>query len=121
MQLSVPFDVNASFVLNAYLGFARDTGCRPGMVVNDKRDAMDEAGHWFEVPPLEMGALALCADAAFGAKGVEMDGGFEARCRMEVTFARKKGECVGGHYFGSAGGRGGVGAAEGGRARCFRS
>ena len=45
-QLSEPFEVNASFVLNAYMCFARVTGCRPGMAVNDAADAADVDGHW---------------------------------------------------------------------------
>ena len=32
-QLSEPFEVNASFIMNAYMCFACVTGCRPGMAV----------------------------------------------------------------------------------------
>ena len=45
-KLSEPFEVNESFVLNAYMCFARHTGCRPGMAVNDKADAADVDGFW---------------------------------------------------------------------------
>ena len=55
--LSDPFSVNASYVMNAYTCFARTTGCRPGMAVNDVKDFDDPAGHWYEVPPLQMGSL----------------------------------------------------------------
>ena len=37
--LSEPFEVNEAMVLNAYMGFARQTGCRPGMAVNVVQDA----------------------------------------------------------------------------------
>ena len=45
-QLSEPFKVNASFIMNAYMCFARVTGCRPGMAVNDAADAADSDSHW---------------------------------------------------------------------------
>jgi hypothetical protein len=45
-QLSEPFEVNASFIMNAYMCFARVTGCRPGMAVNDAADAADTESHW---------------------------------------------------------------------------
>ena len=45
-QLSEPFEVNASFIMNAYMCFARVTGCRPGMAVNDAADAADSDSHW---------------------------------------------------------------------------
>ena len=34
-QLSEPFEVNVAFVMNAYMGLARQTGCRPGMAVEN--------------------------------------------------------------------------------------
>ena len=52
--LADPFAVNASYVMNAYTCFARTTGCRPGMAVNDKKDSDDPAGHWYELPPLQI-------------------------------------------------------------------
>lgn len=46
-QLSEPFEVNNSFIMNAYMCFARVTGCRPGMAVNDSADAADTSSHWY--------------------------------------------------------------------------
>ena len=101
--LSEPFHVNASFVLNAYTCFARQTGCRPGMAVNDVADAADAAGHWFELPPLQMDSLSISADALLGDEdGVLTEGGYLARCRMEVVFKRKKGEYFACYDFGTA-------------------
>ena len=40
-QLMEPFEVNVAFIMNAYLCFARQTGCRPGMAVNDAAAAAD--------------------------------------------------------------------------------
>ena len=85
--------MNASCVLNAYTCFARQTGCRPGMAVNDAADAADAAGHWFELTPLHMDSLSISSDALLGGEdGVLTEGGYRARCRMEVLFKRKKGE-----------------------------
>jgi hypothetical protein len=57
-QLSEPFEANTAFVMNAYMCFARQTGCRPGMAVNDKADAMDETRFWC--------AACHCAEQACG-------------------------------------------------------
>jgi hypothetical protein len=67
--LSDPFAVSLSYVMNAYACFARVTGCRPGMAVNDAKDMDDEAGHWYELPPLEMGSLAISPDALYACEG----------------------------------------------------
>ena len=48
-----------------------------------------------ELPPLTMGDLSIAADVllrGLGGAGVMTEGDFEALLRMEVTFARKKGE-----------------------------
>ena len=49
-QLMEPFEVNVAFIMNAYLCFARQTGCRPGMAVNDAADAADSDSHWRASP-----------------------------------------------------------------------
>ena len=49
-QLMEPFEVNVAFIMNAYLCFARQTGCRPGMAVNDAADAADMDSHWRASP-----------------------------------------------------------------------
>ena len=49
-QLLEPFEVNVAFIMNAYLCFARQTGCRPGMAVNDAADAADSDSHWRASP-----------------------------------------------------------------------
>ena len=51
-QLIEPFEVNVAFIMNAYLCFARQTGCRPGMAVNDAADAADS-----DRSPVERGIL----------------------------------------------------------------
>ena len=33
------------------------------MAVNDAKDSDDPAGHWYEVPPLQMGSLAISQEA----------------------------------------------------------
>ena len=49
-QLLELFEVNVAFIMNAYLCFARQTGCRPGMAVNDAADAADSDSHWRASP-----------------------------------------------------------------------
>lgn len=61
--ISDPFNVNLAYILNAYMCLARTTGCRPGMAVNDLKDTDDPAGHWYELPPLQMGSLAISPEA----------------------------------------------------------
>ena len=58
-----------------------------------------------ELPPLTMGDLSIAADAllrGLGGAGVMTEGDFEALIRMEVTFARKKGEYYACYEFGTA-------------------
>ena len=58
-----------------------------------------------ELPPLTVGDLSIAADAllrGLGGAGVMTEGDFEALIRMEVTFARKKGEYYACYEFGTA-------------------
>ena len=58
-----------------------------------------------ELPPLTMGDLSIAADEllrGLGGAGVMTEGDFEALIRMEVTFARKKGEYYACYKFGTA-------------------
>ena len=58
-----------------------------------------------ELPPLTMGDLSIAADEllrGLGGAGVTTEGDFEALIRMEVTFARKKGEYYACYEFGTA-------------------
>ena len=58
-----------------------------------------------ELPPLTMGDLSIAADEllrGLGGAGVMTEGDFEALIRMEVTFARKKGEYYACYEFGTA-------------------
>ena len=87
--LSDPFSVNASYVMNAYTCFARTTGCRPGMAVNDVKDFDDPAGHWYEVPPLQMGSLAISPEALRQVVESLTDEHVQMALRMEITFERK--------------------------------
>ena len=50
--LSEWVEVNEAFVLNAYVTLARQTGCRPGMVVNVGHDSVDQNGAWAHCAPL---------------------------------------------------------------------
>jgi hypothetical protein len=100
--LSDPFAVNLSYVMNAYSCFARVTGCRPGMAVNHAHDMDDAAGHWYEVPPLEMGSLAISPEALRQALANMTDKEMETLLRMEITFERKKGEYFACYDFGTA-------------------
>ena len=87
-QLSEPFEVNLAFVMNAYMGLARQTGCRPGMAVNDRTDAADKESHWHELPPLRIGDLAISPDALLERlETVVCDGGFEASLRAEARWS----------------------------------
>ena len=57
-----------------------------------------------ELPPLTMGDLSIAADEllrGLGGAGVMTEGDFEALIRMEVTFARKKGEYYACYEFGT--------------------
>ena len=107
-QLSEPFEVNLAFLLMAYVGLARGTGCRPGMAMNDGNDLTDTDSHWHELPPLQMGDLCIAMEELLGDAGetggarVVTEGDFEALCRMEVTFKRKKGEYFACYEFGNA-------------------
>ena len=49
-QLSEPFEVNVSLIMNGYMCTARLTGCRPGMVVNDAADGADVDSYWRALP-----------------------------------------------------------------------
>ena len=100
--LSDPFSVNASYVMNAYTCFARTTGCRPGMAVNDVKDFDDPAGHWYEVPPLQMGSLAISPEALRQVVQSLTDEHVQMMLRMEITFERKKGEYFACYDFGTA-------------------
>ena len=58
-----------------------------------------------ELPPLTMGDLSIAADEllrGLSGAGVMTEGDFEALIRMEVTFARKKGEYYACYEFGTA-------------------
>ena len=58
-----------------------------------------------ELPPLTMGDLSIAADVllrGLDGAGVMTEGDFEALLRMEVTFARKKGEYYACYEFGTA-------------------
>lgn len=49
-----------------------------------------------------MGSLCISPDELLGEVGVLTEGDFEALCRMEVTFKRKKGEYFACYDFGTA-------------------
>ena len=55
-----------------------------------------------ELPPLQMGSLCISPDELLSEAGVLTEGDFEALCRMEITFKRKKGEYFGCYDFGTA-------------------
>jgi hypothetical protein len=100
--LSDPFEVNASYVMNAYVCFARTTGCRPGMAVNDVKDSDDPAGHWYELPPLQMGSLAISPERLRQVVESTTSADVEMLLRMEISFERKKGEYFACYDFGTA-------------------
>ena len=84
--LSEPFDVNAMTVLGAYLGFARQTGCRPGMCVNDTFDHLDKNSKWFDTSPLRVSSLRIGGIGEDGLRIAIGPGGNEASIWLEVTF-----------------------------------
>ena len=86
--LSNPFEVNASYVMNAYSCFARVTGCRPAMAVNDKKDAADPAGHWYKLPPLEMASLPISPEELSLVVEALTEEDLQKLLRMEVSFTR---------------------------------
>mmetsp|Transcript_16163 Transcript_16163/g.52983 ORF Transcript_16163/g.52983 Transcript_16163/m.52983 type:complete len:314 (+) Transcript_16163:571-1512(+) len=45
-HLSEPFEVNVAFTMSAYVCLARQTGCRPGMTMNDANDLANTTSHW---------------------------------------------------------------------------
>ena len=45
-HLSEPFEVNVAFSMSAYVCLARQTGCRPGMTMNDANDLANTTSHW---------------------------------------------------------------------------
>ena len=45
-HLSEPFEVNVAFSMSAYVCLARQTGCRPGMTMNDADDLANTTSHW---------------------------------------------------------------------------
>ena len=55
-----------------------------------------------ELPPLQMGSLCISPDELLNELGVLTEGDFEALCRMEITFKRKKGEYFACYEFGTA-------------------
>ena len=57
-----PFEVNVGMVMNAYMRLSCNTGCRPGMAVSDAADGGDEAGPWYEVPPLCNRSITISPD-----------------------------------------------------------
>ena len=82
--LAEPFQVNVAILLNAYLGLARQTGCRPGMCVNAKSDHLDPNSKWFGEAPLRVSSLRI---GGFGEKGLRIDVGLtgnEALVWLEV-------------------------------------
>ena len=98
--LSEPFEVNEAAVLNAYMGFARQTGCRPGMALNVVQDVRDPNGQWANVPPL------IVADLLVGkfesALPLTRDGEVTASFYFEVAFERVKGQYFSNTSFGTA-------------------
>ena len=89
--LSEVFRVNESIILEAYAGFARLTGCRPGMAMNDQFDFIDPASEWWDKAPLTNRSIKLSA-AGFSPPlqiGSERQPG---TIWMEVMFDRKKGQ-----------------------------
>ena len=76
--------------------------------MNDGNDLTDTDSHWHELPPLQMGDLCIAMEELLGDAGeagsarVVTEGDFEALCRMEVTFKRKKGEYFACYEFGNA-------------------
>jgi hypothetical protein len=54
-----------------------------------------------ELPPLQMGSLCISPDELLSEAGVLTEGDFEALCRMEITFKRKKGEYFACYDFGT--------------------
>jgi len=100
--LSDPFAVNASYVMNAHTCSARTTGCRPGMAVNDAKDSDDPAGHWYELPPLQMGSLAISPESLRQMVASVSDQDVQKLLRMEISFERKKGEYFACYDFGTA-------------------
>jgi hypothetical protein len=99
--LSDPYHVNLNYVANGYMTFSRTTGCRPGMAVNDRTDAADPAGHWYELPPLSMGLIQISPDA-YRMSVDNPDGVTESLLRMETKFERKKGEYFASYDFGTS-------------------
>ncbi|EOD25004.1 hypothetical protein EMIHUDRAFT_237947 [Emiliania huxleyi CCMP1516] len=99
-HLSEPFEVNVAFIMSAYVCLARQTGCRPGMTMNDANDLANTTSHWHEVPPLRMSDLRIDMDNELG--GALTEGAFRALCRMQVTFKRKKGEYFAHYAFGTS-------------------
>ena len=89
--LSEPWEVNDAMVLNAYIGFARQTGCRPGMAVNVVQDAVDPDSVWVNMPPLIVADLLIGQFEEALRLTAEM-GGPVARWYMEVSFERVKGQ-----------------------------
>ena len=95
-MLSGPFEVNAACVVNAYTCTARVTGCRPGMAVNTADDELDEAGPWYEVPPLDVEGLAVAYET------LDVGGAAAELLRMELLFKPSRGEYFSSYEFGKA-------------------
>jgi hypothetical protein len=94
-----PFNVNAGMVLNAYMRLSCNTGCRPGMAVNDAVDGSDEAGPWFEVPPLRNRSITI---SPVGSRTPVDLQGHPATIRMEIVYDRTKGQYFVSYVFGNA-------------------
>ncbi|EOD32703.1 hypothetical protein EMIHUDRAFT_230488 [Emiliania huxleyi CCMP1516] len=87
--LSEWVEVNEAFVLNAYVTLARQTGCRPGMVVNVGHDSVDQNGAWAHCAPL------VWQDLLVGKleEGLELPhGGGLAWFYFELIYQRAKGQ-----------------------------
>lgn len=97
--LCEPFEVNESFVLNAYLGLARQTGCRPGMAVNVLQDSADPNGVWANCPPLIASDLLA---GKFAEPLVLPETGCATLWYFETSFERVKGQYFATVRFGTA-------------------
>ena len=77
--LTEPFRVNEACVLNAYVGLARSTGCRPCMAVSNSRSDLEKMSPWHGQFPLTPASLRVG----------ELESG-----RQEKDVARLRGEAA---------------------------
>jgi hypothetical protein len=76
-------------VLNTYMRLSCNTGCRPGMAVNDAADGGDEAGPWYEVPPWRNRSIMISPDGLRTPVDLQ---GHAATIRMEIVYDCTRGQ-----------------------------